>query len=142
MKRLSLLLLVILALAIGCAQKEETTTSTAGESTAAQEKTYQLEGTIVSRDAAGKQLIIKHGDIGDWMKAMTMPFEVRDQDFASLPPDGTAITATVHATETSWWITDVKPAEGAPTTTDTTATAATSTDTAAAGTATATTTPQ
>lgn len=128
MKWFAAILAIALLLAAGCAKKEEMTTSTAGEASAAasEEKTYQLVGTIVSRDAAGKQLIIKHQDIGDWMKAMTMPFEVRDQDFAALPPDGTPITATVHATDTSWWITDVKasaPAEG--TATDTTATGTT-----------------
>lgn len=128
MKWFAAILAIALLLAAGCAKKEEMPTSTAGEvsATASEAKTYQLVGTIVSRDAAGKQLIIKHEDIGDWMKAMTMPFEVRDQDFASLPPDGTPITATVHATDTSWWITDVKasaPAEG--TATDTTATGTT-----------------
>jgi len=37
-------------------------------------KTYQLEGTIMSRDEAAKTLTIKHGVIGDWMDAMTMTF--------------------------------------------------------------------
>jgi Cu/Ag efflux protein CusF len=128
MKWFAAVLSIMVLLALSCAKKETMTTSTAGDATATPsvEKTYPLVGTIVSRDAPGKQLIIKHEDIGDWMKAMTMPFEVRDQDFASLPPDGTPITATVHATDTSWWITDVQasvPVEG--TATDSTATGTT-----------------
>lgn len=125
MKWFAAVLSIMVLLAPGCAKKEALTTSTAGDETASasEEKTYPLVGTIVSRDAAGKQLIIKHEDIGDWMKAMTMPYEVRDQDFAALPPDGTPITATVHATDTSWWITDVQAAApAAGTATATTAT--------------------
>ena len=112
MKKLSTILLAGMILAVGCAKESVTETpSQDGESAAAAEavaaKTYALEGTIMSRDDAAKTLTIKHGAIGDWMDAMTMPFPVRG-DFASLPADGSNIKATVHVAESGdYWITDV-----------------------------------
>lgn len=110
MKKLSAILLSGVILAAGCAKESATEKATEGGESAAETiaaKTYQLEGTIMSRDEAAKTLTIKHGAIGDWMDAMTMTFPVRG-DFASLPVDGSNIKASVHVAESGdYWITDV-----------------------------------
>jgi Cu/Ag efflux protein CusF len=94
-------LVLVATFAFACDSKRETST----EAQTAQ--TYDLTGTVVGRQEQAKQLIIQHEDIGDWMKAMTMPFDVREADFETLPPDGTRITAKVHVTDDAYWITDV-----------------------------------
>ena len=109
-----------------CSREETAPTSTAA---ASEEKVYDLEGTIIGRDPATNQLTVDHKEIPGYMAAMTMPYEVRGQNVAELPADGTAITAKVHATEEAYWLTDVQAAAGAATGTDTTATDTTGTDT-------------
>ncbi len=116
---IALALALLLPLA-ACNREEATPTSTAA---AVEEKVYDLEGTIVGRDPATNQLTVDHKEIPGYMAAMTMPYEVRGQNVAELPADGTPVTAKVHATEEAYWLTDVQPAAGvAPSTTDTTAT--------------------
>ena len=51
---------------------------------AAAEKTGQLEGTIVSRDAAKNDLTVRHGEVKGVMGAMTMAFKAPKD---GLPPD-------------------------------------------------------
>ncbi|MGH9456258.1 MAG: copper-binding protein [Thermoanaerobaculia bacterium] len=120
MRKLMILTIAILALA-GCA-REEVPAGTDAEPQI-EEKTYDLEGVIVSRDPATNQLTVDHEEIPGYMAAMTMSYEVRGQNVAELPADGSAITAVVHATEEAYWLTDVNPAPGAmPTGTDTTGT--------------------
>lgn len=78
----------------------------------AAEKSGRLEGTIVSRNAAKNELTVAHGDVAGVMGAMTMPYEVRGQRVTSLPNDGAKIIATLHESNGSYWLTDVKPAGG------------------------------
>jgi Cu/Ag efflux protein CusF len=77
----------------------------------AAEKTGRLDGTIVGRDAATNRLTVAHSEVHDLMDAMTMPYEVRGQKVASLPQNGTKITATLHEADGSYWLTDVKAAD-------------------------------
>jgi protein SCO1 len=127
MKRLSLLLLVIsIVAALAACQSREA--EVASSDVAVEEQTYDLRGRIISRDPATNQLTVDHEEIPGYMAAMTMPYEVRGQSVADLPADGTTITATVHATDEAYWLTDVTQAAGDPmtdtslTTTDGTAT--------------------
>ena len=76
----------------------------------AAEKTGALTGTIVSRDAATNQLTVAHANVPGIMGAMTMPYEVRGQKVVSLPKDGAKITATLHESEGTHWLTDVAAA--------------------------------
>jgi Cu/Ag efflux protein CusF len=76
----------------------------------AAEKTGSLTGTIVGRDASTNQLTVSHGAVSGVMGAMTMPYEVRGQKVTSLPKDGAKITATLHDSDGTYWLTDVKPA--------------------------------
>jgi Cu/Ag efflux protein CusF len=72
------------------------------------EQRYPLEGRIVSRDASSNQIVVDHKEIPNLMGAMTMPYDVRGVEISELPPDGTEITATVHAKGDTYWLTDIK----------------------------------
>jgi protein SCO1/2 len=73
------------------------------------EKTYALQGKIVGRDASENSLTIDHQAIPGYMEAMTMDYIVRGAKVDALPPNGTAITATLHVTDSKGiWITDLR----------------------------------
>ena len=72
------------------------------------ETIYSLEGRILGRDPASRQITVDHKEIPDFMAAMTMPYEVRGVDVATLPADGTEITATVHVQDQTYWLTDIR----------------------------------
>jgi Cu/Ag efflux protein CusF len=76
----------------------------------AAEKSGALSGTIVSRDAATNRLTVAHTEVPGVMGAMTMPYEVRGQKVASVPKDGAKITATLHESEGTYWLTNVAAA--------------------------------
>ena len=66
------------------------------------EKTYTLAGKIVGRDASENSL-------PGFMEAMTMDYIVRGAKVDALPPNGTAITATLHVTNGNGiWITALR----------------------------------
>jgi hypothetical protein len=78
------------------------------------EKTYALAGKIVGRDAAENALTIDHKEIPGYMEAMTMDYIVRGAKVGELPPNGTAITATLHVTDSNGaWITAVRADDAA-----------------------------
>lgn len=73
------------------------------------EKTYALQGKIVGRDTPENSLTIDHHAIPGFMEAMTMDYIARGAKVDTLPPNGTAITATLHVTgDKGIWITDVR----------------------------------
>lgn len=76
----------------------------------AAEKSGALSGTIVSRDVATNRLTVAHTEVSGVMGAMTMPYEVRGQKVASLPKDGAKITATLHESDGTYWLTNVAAA--------------------------------
>ena len=67
-----------------------------------------LKGKIVARDAATNKLTVEHGEVKGVMGPMTMAYEVRGQRVTALPPNGTAITAKMHASDGAHWLTDVR----------------------------------
>ncbi|MGZ7039798.1 MAG: copper-binding protein [Thermoanaerobaculia bacterium] len=101
--------LVIITLALVACQKPASQQSATG--TAANEKTYVMNGKLVARDASKKEVTIENEEVpGGVMPAMTMPYEYRS-DFSTLPADGTKITSTLHEQNDKYWVTDVKPAK-------------------------------
>jgi len=74
------------------------------------EKLYVLKGKIVARDASDNTVRVDHEAIPGFMEAMTMDYPVRGAEVASLPADKMPVTAKLHVMETTYWITDVKPA--------------------------------
>ena len=103
MRKLALVL-ILLTLACG---KEKVSNADKPLSIAG-ENTYALQGRIVGRDPAENSLGIDHKEIPGYMEAMTMDYIVRGAKVEALPPNGTAITATLHVTEDKGiWITGV-----------------------------------
>ena len=99
--RRSVVLAVLLLVACSQHGSDEKPLSVSGE------KLYDLKGKIVTRSAADNTLQIDHEAIPGFMDAMTMDYSVRGAKVAQLPPDGSRITAKLHATDTAYWITDV-----------------------------------
>ena len=67
-------------------------------------KRYPLKGKVIAVDKAEHTATIDHEDIGDYMKAMQMEFEIRDDaSFAKLEP-GDQVTATLVVTDTEDWV--------------------------------------
>jgi protein SCO1/2 len=62
--------LLLVLLVSGCGKKEE---QSAGKS-----RSYHVVGQVVAIDAPTREITIAHGDIPGFMKAMTMPFVVKD----------------------------------------------------------------
>jgi hypothetical protein len=101
---------LILALACGKAKigNADKPLSVAGE------KTYTMAGKIVGRDASENALTIDHQAIPGFMEAMTMDYIVRGAKVDALPPNGTAITATLHVTDDKGiWITGLRAGDAA-----------------------------
>lgn len=114
MRRLVVFLAAVFLLACRQEQIDQTTRAidrakdVAGQATSMGEQTYPLEGRIVSRDPSSRQITVDHKEIPGFMAAMTMSYQVRGMDMSAVPPDGTEITATVHAKGDTYWLTDIK----------------------------------
>jgi hypothetical protein len=101
MKRLLTATLVVLAVA--CSKEAKTSTPPA-----ANEKTYPMTATLVSRDPAKNTVNLDNKEVPGGMAAMKMDYELRGAKVASLPPDGTPVEVTVHDMDGSYYVTDVK----------------------------------
>ena len=62
---------------------------------------YQLQGQILGIETARNEVLIRHGDIKDFMPAMTMPFTVKDAALLSGKQPGDLVTATLVVGDTS-----------------------------------------
>jgi Cu/Ag efflux protein CusF len=112
MKTLIFTLILALALAAAC---EKAKISNADKPLSVPgEKIYALQGKIVGRDAAENSLTIDHEAIPGYMEAMTMDYIVRGAKVDALPPNGTAIAATLHVTDDKGiWITGLRAGDAA-----------------------------
>jgi Cu/Ag efflux protein CusF len=98
--------LLLLAFAIGLAG------CSGGANTAKEDgKRYPVQGEIKAIDPATKTATIAHGQIGDWMGAMTMEYSIKpDAEFQKLHV-GDKIEATmVVVSDVKYYVTDVKVA--------------------------------
>ncbi len=93
--------MLLTAVLIGCHKQPATPP--------AAEKTYIMNGKLVSRDAARNEVTIDNEDMPGVMSPMTMDYELRGAKVANLPPDGSKITSTLHEQDGKYWVTDVKP---------------------------------
>src|SRR5437588_485043 len=93
-------LLIAATLLCGCGSKPEPPKTAA--------KRYPMKGEVKALDPVSKSATIDAGDIGDWMKAMTMEYVVKpDAEFQKLHV-GDKIEATVMVNDLSFYVTDVK----------------------------------
>ena len=97
------LILFSIALFTAC-QKSQTPLPTA----TAEAKRYVLKGTVVAVDKAKKTATIKHGDIENYMPAMTMPFPVRaDWVWEDLNPGADITADLVIDKDNSFWLENI-----------------------------------
>jgi len=101
MKRL--LIITIFALTVACSKQTQTSTPVSSNET-----TYAMTATIVSRDPAKNTVNLDNVEVPGKMAAMKMDYKLRGAKVAELPPDGTPVEVTVHDTNGSYYITDVK----------------------------------
>ncbi len=98
MKSFRILLALFCLVAFGCAKKEPVVE-------------HAMRGEITLLDPEHKVATIKHEDIKDFMKAMTMEYTVRDEaDFAKLKVGG-KINAIVFVQGDDYWVGRVKSAQ-------------------------------
>jgi protein SCO1/2 len=100
--RRSAALLLLVAVFLACGGKKEKPLSVPGE------KLYTVEGRILGRNPADNSLRVDHKAIPGFMEAMTMDYPVRGADVKTLPADQAGITAKLHVTDTTYWLTDVR----------------------------------
>ncbi len=96
------LAILLIALAIGCG-RPQTAQSLSSE------KTYTMNGKLMSRNVAKNEVAIDNEDVPGVMSPMVMDYELRGAKVNSLPPDGTKITSKLHEQDGKYWVTDVKP---------------------------------
>jgi len=64
-------------------------------------KVYHLRGTVVSADPSSGILVVNGDEIPGFMKAMTMPYELKNPAVANTLHAGDTITADVVVSKTS-----------------------------------------
>ena len=65
---------------------------------------FPLKGEVVRIDRVKKRVLIAHGEIPDYMAAMTMPFRVKDTTLLDVAQPGDSVTATLMVSRTESWI--------------------------------------
>ncbi|HKI46510.1 MAG TPA: SCO family protein [Balneolales bacterium] len=70
-------------------------------------RTFKVKGEIVGFGTDRKSVIISHEDIPGYMKAMTMPFAVRDTSELTRFKVGETVGFTLHVTSKDAWITNI-----------------------------------
>ena len=94
-RRVFSILLLLLPLMVGCAQK-------------APVKRYSMQGEIKALDVSAHTATIAAGKIGDWMAAMTMEYPVKpDAEFQKLHV-GDRIEAIVIVGDSAYYVTEIK----------------------------------
>src|SRR5262245_9263385 len=78
------------------------------EATPPGEKTYAMNGDLLSRDVQKNTVSIDNEDVPGVMPPMKMDYELRGATVDALPPDGTPVTMTLHEQAGTYWVTDVR----------------------------------
>lgn len=65
---------------------------------------FDLRGKVISVDKAQQQLIVAHEEIPDFMKAMTMPFTLKDRDALEVAAAGDLLQATLVVADDGYWL--------------------------------------
>src|SRR5262245_10354860 len=78
------------------------------------ERTFTLQGQVLSVESARKTLTIKHEEIKDFMPAMTMPYDVRDAKVLDGIAPGDLITARLVVVPNGAYLSTIKKVGQAP----------------------------
>lgn len=100
----------------GCAAQPKAPESTTAAAAAPQgeEKRYDLKGTVMAVNTAGKTLTVNHENIPGFMGAMTMAYVVKDAQQLEHVSAGDQVTAKAVSTGTKIWLEDVAVTVKAP----------------------------
>jgi protein SCO1 len=97
-------------MAAGCAKKADEPERPA--------RRYPLKGKVVSLDQAKKQVVVAHEEIKEFMEAMTMPFDLKDDWPLGVLAPGQSITATLVVGGGKSWLEEIvvtdAPSQAAP----------------------------
>ncbi len=75
---------------------------------------FELKGEIIAIDRTTRQAIVRHEEIPGYMKAMTMPYQVKDAAAFDRLQIGQKIKAVLIVTKTDSWLEDVEVTGEAP----------------------------
>lgn len=92
--------------AVSCSREPGVPKSGSGSSPV---RRYEVRGTIVGLDVAASSLVVRHEEIPGFMRAMTMPFEVRDTNELTGLQVGDTIRFRLNVTEAEGWIDRIEP---------------------------------
>src|SRR6266566_1931413 len=93
--------IIVLAAAEGCGRP-------------ADHRTYSLQGQVLALDVSRKQLTIKHEEIKGLMPAMTMPYDVKDQNLLNGLAPGDLVNAMLVIGSNEAHLTAIKRVGNAP----------------------------
>ena len=82
--------------------------------TKSDERTFTLQGQVLSLEPARKMLTVKHEEIKGFMPAMTMPYEVRDAKLLDGLAAGDLINATLVVVSNGAYLSAIKKVGEAP----------------------------
>src|SRR6266404_6006454 len=78
------------------------------------QRTYTLQGQVLSIDPTRQQATIKHEDIKGFMPAMTMPYKMVDQKLLDGVQPGDLINATLVVASNDAYLSTLKKVGSAP----------------------------
>jgi protein SCO1/2 len=82
--------------------------------TKSNERIFTLQGQVLSVEPARKQLMVKHEAIKDFMPAMTMPYDVRDEKLLNGIAAGDLVNATLVVVSNGAYLSAIKKVGEAP----------------------------
>jgi protein SCO1/2 len=88
--------MLLIVLFAGCVKKQENQTT--------EITTFPLKGEVVHIMPDEHRIMIAHGEIPNYMKAMTMPFKVKDTTFLTMVHAGDSVVATLAVSRTESWL--------------------------------------
>jgi len=83
-------------------------------SPAPEARQYELQGQILAIRPEAQEVLIKHGDIENFMPGMTMPFKVKDAGLLTGKSPGDLVTARLMVADTEAWLATLDKTGAAP----------------------------
>ncbi|MGH9173544.1 MAG: copper-binding protein, partial [Vicinamibacterales bacterium] len=75
---------------------------------------YELHGQILAVRPEAQEVLIKHGDIENFMPGMTMPFKVKDAALLAGKAPGDLVSARLMVGDTEAWLATLEKTGAAP----------------------------
>jgi Cu/Ag efflux protein CusF len=90
------IVVVLLSIAAGCSRQEDKNESSAQH--------HRIRGLVMALDSARNRVIIAHEEIPHYMKAMTMPFTVRERGLLQGIEVGDSVLGFVTVKKSEVWL--------------------------------------